>query len=1157
MQNTAGYFAGSPADRAAAEDTQSGTLAQIGDCFVGRPPPDDPPQEISSVSQVVDYFAGRPGYYFVSRLPGNQQQDLDARQSINSSSSSSHLPPGGYFIGRPANQQQDLVARQSSSSSLPPGGYFIGRPANQQQDLDVRQTVSESLPGGYFVGRPANQQQDLDARQTVNESLPGGYFVGRPANQQQDLVARQSSGSGGGIIFKLLGKSRIPAGPGGPLEEISPASHQHGYFPGRPCDQQIRQASHLPGDYFVGLPRRTLTEYEYNELVKATDKFACRIRLGEFGIVHKAILNNTKVLAVQTLQKEKKGDKNHKNFVHAISTLNHKNLLKLDGYCMDEHGTFLCYEHQQPYQTLEDRLFGTYNTQLNWQQRVSTLKGVCEGLQYLEGHRSAVRIRISLKVDNILLHEDQTTRVLTAKLAEFGISKQLHEDAFDRSTDYLLRRRKDELSPEIDINSFGIILLVMVSGVLKTSNKLDPFGHELIADVKHHYGNNNLGAWRDPFLSYDDCEDEIEKCVELALRCTRQHETSKPCLGDIARILANLGGKRHENSSRVDNPRRYHNLQQKLGHDDGTLEGSGHVKVDHVREYGYDELTNATDNFADHCEIGRGAFGIVYKAVLHGKVIAVKKLQKEKFAGQFMNEVSILTALRHKNLVKLEGYCFNRHGTMLCYEHLPGGTLQHRLKGKNGNLDWKQRYHIIQGICKGLQYLHDECPDGVRIVHMDLKTDNVLVHVGTNGVLTPKIGDFGISWPLDSHKQHEYVDKLAANINCTPREYQVDGKISTGVDIYSFGLIMLEMIIGQTSADTGKKSHYGLHIINKVQNHKKNNDLYTIIDQSLGTAYQEEIHESIEIALNCVEIDEYKRPNIAQISLKLAQIGEEKVKGLNNMLEVNKHGSTKEQQHEVLLLYPDEVSSHKSDTEVIHSSTNAGDHTSVQSIPSDLLLDFTLDFDAIDEEEPIDDEHASPTSFVKQEEETKKAMKQLYEAIGDVFPYQIAESSGLIEDMVNEILACTPSDELQAGLMELVAVSKGKDAIKRATERATRKAQINEKKSQCAKLKAVMQEHAVEAKKLSMQQSELRKRKEALRSELEKIDSKLNDLPASIAQEKSMGMAAQAEGRTLAEQVREEEAEVGDTSADDALLAQVRKVQKGVCAQLEGILQRS
>ncbi|KAF6991417.1 hypothetical protein CFC21_008503 [Triticum aestivum] len=1052
-------------------------------------------------------------------------------------------------------------------------GDLVGRPANEK--------IADAQAGGYFVGLPGNEKiGDYFVGRPVNEEQAGDYFVGRPANHEQQAPPPPARPS---ILGKIVGLS------GGSRE----------------------------------LPESS-TKYEYSDLVKATKKFTSRIRLGEFGVVNMAVLDNGKVLAVQTLRREKKGEKTYKNFAHAISTLDHKNLLKLDGYCMDKLGAFLCYEHQQPYQTLEDCLLaGTYNTQLNWQQRVSILKGICEGLQYLEGCKTVIKIRVTLKVDCILLHEDKTTSVLTPKLAEFGISKKLDEDATPGGygpTDDFVRKRKDDFSPDIDIKSFGIILMVMVSGLSKTSNKLDPFGKELIAVVNNHHKKNDLVSLRDPFLSKADCQEEIEECIELALNCTSEYEAFRPRLAQIAPILANLGRKKQEKAFGGYTQRRYHNLHQELGQDETSSKGSGHVKVDHVQEYGYDELSNATENFADHCEIGRGAFGIVYKAVLNDKVIAVKKLQKERFSGQFLNEVSILIALRHKNLVKLEGYCFNRHGTMLCYEHLPGGTLQDRLQGQGGNLDWKQRYHIIQGICKGLQYLHDECPDGVRIVHMDLKTDNVLVHVDANGVLTPKIGDFGISWPLDLNKEHQYVDMPVGNINCTPPEYHVDGKISTGVDIYSFGLLMLDMLIGQPRAQTDKKSHYGRHIVNQVQNHLILNDLHKLIDQSLGTAYQQEIHECIELALNCAESDENKRPNIGQISLKLAQIGEGKVRKpllrsnasiqaadqneesskdelenkvikYNNTLAASKEStSLEDQQHDVSLtwsgkrgrqdgaleeaFHPNQGSSHKPKMEAINSGStatcnylyidaapaNAGDHTSVESIQSD-LLDFTLDFDAIYEEEPSCEELDSTTVSTKQEKETKKALKQIYEALRDVLPHQIAEFSGFIKEMVNGVLAnggeYTPSDELQAGLMELVALSKDEDAMKRAKDRAARRTEINKMKSQCAKFKATMQEHAVEAKKLAMQQTQLKKRKEALQSELEKIESRLKDLPASIAQEKSIGMAAQAEGITLAEQVLNEEAEIGDTSADEALLARVQRVQKGVCAQLEGILQKS
>nr|CAB3499950.1 unnamed protein product [Digitaria exilis] len=202
--------------------------------------------------------------------------------------------------------------------------------------------------------------------------------------------------------------------------------------------------------------------------------------------------------------------------------------------------------------------------------------------------------------------------------------------------------------------------------------------------------------------------------------------------------------------------------------------GDTSVQIDQLKEYTYDELKKATGNFCKDAEIGRGAFGVVYKGTLENKkVMAVKKLQrKEKVeVEQFMNEVTILSGLKHKNLVKLEGYCVHQgQEGLLCYEYLPDGNLEDRLiHGRRGaTLTWKERRHILEGICKGLQYLHNESPNDIAIMHMDLKIDNILLQVQEdkkNGgvVITPKISDFGISRNIEADKQHEYVQQVVGN----------------------------------------------------------------------------------------------------------------------------------------------------------------------------------------------------------------------------------------------------------------------------------------------------------------------------------------------------------------------------------------------------------
>lgn len=959
--------------------------------------------------------------------------------------------------------------------------------------------------------------------------------------------------------------------------------------------------------YFTGRPvknhRPTLCDarrYEYRELEKATKAFTNLIRPGahgDLGTVYKGTLQGGKVIAVQTLQTERRLHKQHESLVKAVSQLCHTNLLKFDGYCIDKHGSFLCYEYQR-YQTLEECLLGTYKV-LTWQQRRDILSGICEGLKYLEDFKSKVKMHIELKVDKIVLHEDEKTRNLIPKISYCVFWGQREDDA-PTGYYYFMSKREEIFSSEIDINSFGILLLKIITGRSKSSST----ENELVAEVKRHWNRNDCKALRDPILN-SDCQAEIEYCIELALRCTSPYVALRPTVDHIASTLANLRHETRKNESvGAYESRTFKNVQYSFGRDDDSSDGLGLIKVDHVREYRYDELERATDHFSSDREIGRGAFGIVYKAVIGDKVLAVKKLQKDKFSEQFLNEVSILSTLRHRNLMKLEGYCFHSQGTMLCYEYLSDGTLQDRLEDNHHKLSWNQRYNIILGICRGLHYLHDECPDGVSIVHMDLKADNILIHIDVSGVLIPKIGDFGIAWPLDMNKQYAYTNNPLGNITVTPPEYQNGGKITTGVDIYSFGLIMLEMITGKPRTYSRKSSRYGRHIINQAKNQIKLQDPKLFIDESMGNDYLQQIHECIEIALDCVGSDEKTRPGIAEVSLRLAQIGQELVGRKLLRCTASRRTSIMDKQEPVMseLDKSSDISIPNSEVDVSDSISKVGSESSSGTMPAEKTdenfndqqqegssihgtdsmsyasenatpfdasqtpvpcnpsdLDFALDFEAIFEGPSAVELESTTATPAKPEMEIEKALKQLYETLCDLRPYEITEASVFIEEMVNKILSKRnpTADLLNVCLNELLEIiSSDGDAIKTARERAAKKMQISEKISRCSKLKAIMQENAREAKMLAKQQAFLMNRREILCAELNKIDSQLKDIPASIAEKKKKGMEAQAEGKTLVEEIVREEAEIGDTSADDALLERVRKIRIGVCTQLEGIINK-
>ncbi|XP_021896941.1 probable LRR receptor-like serine/threonine-protein kinase At1g56140 isoform X2 [Carica papaya] len=224
---------------------------------------------------------------------------------------------------------------------------------------------------------------------------------------------------------------------------------------------------------------------------------------------------------------------------------------------------------------------------------------------------------------------------------------------------------------------------------------------------------------------------------------------------------------------------------------------SGNLRT--ISSFDFQTLKKATKNFHPNNLLGRGGFGSVYRGKLKdGRLVAIKRLSLDKSQqgeSEFLAEVRMITSIQHKNLVRLLGCCSDGPQRLLVYEYMKNRSLDLIIYGKSDQfLNWSTRFQIIVGIARGLQYLHEDSHQ--RIVHRDIKASNILLDEKFN----PRIGDFGLArfFPED---QAYLSTTFAGTLGYTAPEYAIRGELSEKADIYSFGVLVLEIISCRKNTD--------------------------------------------------------------------------------------------------------------------------------------------------------------------------------------------------------------------------------------------------------------------------------------------------------------------------------------------------------------------
>ncbi|KAJ6407192.1 hypothetical protein OIU84_010656 [Salix udensis] len=285
----------------------------------------------------------------------------------------------------------------------------------------------------------------------------------------------------------------------------------------------------------------------------------------------------------------------------------------------------------------------------------------------------------------------------------------------------------------------------------------------------------------------------------------------------------------------------------------------------------YAELEHATDGFSQENYLATGGFGSVHRGILmDGQVVAVKqhKLASSQGDIEFCSEVEVLSCAQHRNVVTLIGFCVEDGRRLLVYEYICNGSLDLHLFGcDQDQLKWPVRQKVAVGMARGLRYLHEECRVGC-IVHRDMRPNNILI----THDFEPLVGDFGLArWQPNGDVGVE--TRIIGTFGYLAPEYAQTGQITEKSDIYSFGIVLVELITGRKAVDINRPK--GQQCLTEwARPLLEKHAIHELIDPRLSNCYSEpEVQNMLQCALSCIQQDPHSRPRMSQV-LRMLEAGD-------------------------------------------------------------------------------------------------------------------------------------------------------------------------------------------------------------------------------------------------------------------------------------------
>ncbi|GKA75872.1 kinase-like domain, phloem protein 2-like protein, partial [Tanacetum coccineum] len=562
-----------------------------------------------------------------------------------------------------------------------------------------------------------------------------------------------------------------------------------------------------------------------------------------------------------------------------LSSLKHKNLVSLIGYYDEEGAEKIIIYKREANESLSKHLD---NQNLTWMQRLNICVGVANALSYIhyDAKRDFSVIHCNIKSSKILLDDKWEPKLSGFELSLKNTVARRHRLLLTRDIGknvYLDPKynKTGGVTHKSDVYSFGVVLLEVLCG--RSAADKDELGEGLLSQL----AKSRLDNMIDPHLLKQMDPESLRIFSETAYYCLKEERADRPYINQVVKRLEKALGLqwKHEKPELPRNPF------------DGA--SSSHLKrknLEHLK-IALNDIELATENFSDKYYIGKGGFGVVYKAQLEHfdssnsssiegenkcdfpkkrSTVAIKRINSPKGEQGFNVEIETLTSCKHENVISLLGFCDeDRDHMILVYELASKGSLEDYLgnSDKMTNFNWMQRLKICLDIAHGLNYIHSNTDhDKQKIIHRDIKSANILLDDDWKA----KIADFGLSkfHPPDQDASTLNASTIAGTDTYLDPEYDMSGKLNKKSDIYSFGVVLFEILTGMLAHD------FEMGIAPTARHHFEKGTLIEIVDHKIKEETDEHVFslskgpnkESLDIfsriAYRCLAETQDERPSI-------------------------------------------------------------------------------------------------------------------------------------------------------------------------------------------------------------------------------------------------------------------------------------------------------